>query len=111
MYMARQKLVSGDGPVAVTEYPPLQSIMSMGKENLLRSEAELKLDLVSTLCFYAARPATDNSGLTPGLYTGKEAKGGEEQRCRRSHITLRRTDRYKNTGELCLGCWERACRS
>jgi hypothetical protein len=83
----------------------------VGKEHLLRSEAELKLDLVSTLCFNAARPTTHNSGLTPRLHTGKEAKGGEEQGYRRSHITLRRTDRYKNTGELCLGCCERACRS
>jgi len=83
--------------------------MSTAEENLLRSEAELKLDLVSTTCFNMLRGP--QLILTPGLHTGKEAKGGEDQGCRRSHIAPRRADRYENTRGLCLGFWERARRS
>jgi hypothetical protein len=83
--------------------------MSTAEECLLRSEAELKLDLVSAICFNMLRGP--QLRLTPGLHTGKEEQGGEEQGCRRSHIPPRRADGYKNTRGLRLGSWERARRS
>ena len=73
----------------------------MSTKNFLKSEAELKLDLVSLMLL---GPAAHNRGLTPGLHTGKEAKGGKVQGRRRSHIPPRRAVGYQNTRGLRLGC-------
>jgi hypothetical protein len=83
--------------------------MSTAKEHLLRSEAELELDLVSTTCFKMLRGP--QLRLTSGLHTGKEAKSREIQGCRRSHIPPRRAVRYEDTRGLRLGFRERARRS
>ena len=73
------------------------------EENLLRSEAELRLALV----LWHWTPPPRNCRLTVGA-TGKKTKGREIQAYWRAHLPPRGAVGYKDTRELRLGCRELA---